>query len=311
MKEQKGNRDGFTLVELLVVIGIIALLIAILMPALSRARKQALAVSSGSNQRQLVYGVLAYANDWKERLASKVGGHNAAHMWIDARLPIIGFDTLTVYRPTTDLTYGCVVDPGHDSPCPPMEPAHVGGLAYVMRDYMKNDWDIIYNPDGWVQRERLIVRDFFGPPLVIGYSYMPHRQPGNGVHTIGGTMYAGNDRAKLVAKTASDKPGLLVWVDFAWRSLYPELNRFMANHTFTSDKPMFGHWIPVGSVLREAELAELPVLDLYDPEAQPMGMNRARIDARVQWKPFQDFDLNAFVGLHGPPAEEHTWAHMW
>ena len=59
----KRIKKGFTLVELLVVIGIIALLIAILMPALSRARKQALQVSCGSNERQVTYGALAYAKN--------------------------------------------------------------------------------------------------------------------------------------------------------------------------------------------------------------------------------------------------------
>ncbi|MBI9016539.1 MAG: type II secretion system protein [Phycisphaerae bacterium] len=59
MKKQK----GFTLIELLVVISIIALLVSILMPALSKAREKAKLVVCSSNQHQLVLGVIAYHSD--------------------------------------------------------------------------------------------------------------------------------------------------------------------------------------------------------------------------------------------------------
>jgi prepilin-type N-terminal cleavage/methylation domain-containing protein/prepilin-type processing-associated H-X9-DG protein len=63
---QTGSRPvGFTLIELLVVIAIIAILAAMLLPTLARSKQQAEKVQCASNEKQLVYAWIMYADDFR------------------------------------------------------------------------------------------------------------------------------------------------------------------------------------------------------------------------------------------------------
>jgi prepilin-type N-terminal cleavage/methylation domain-containing protein len=82
------TRQGFTLVELLVVIGIIALLISILMPSLAKARTQARTTQCLSNVRNIVTAFTMYTNNHKGK--SLHYSQTQHSFWMEALRPFNG-----------------------------------------------------------------------------------------------------------------------------------------------------------------------------------------------------------------------------
>ena len=95
----RGVGRGFTLVELLVVIGIIALLISMLMPALAASRAQSLSVACNSNLRQNYQFMLIYANENKGYMFPQ---HMGAGQPRTQRWPLVVFRP-SVWNPPTML----------------------------------------------------------------------------------------------------------------------------------------------------------------------------------------------------------------
>lgn len=91
-----GFRGAFTLIELLVVISVIAVLAALLLPAVGMVRSSAQATRCASSERQLGLAVVAYAADWDQllpRLKTPRPENAAAHIhWFDAIGPALGLD---------------------------------------------------------------------------------------------------------------------------------------------------------------------------------------------------------------------------
>lgn len=82
MRTRTPRRCGFTLVELLVVIGIIALLISILLPSLARAREAGQRTKCLSNMRNIVTAFVMYTNVSKGQFPRPAGGGATKEDWI-------------------------------------------------------------------------------------------------------------------------------------------------------------------------------------------------------------------------------------
>jgi prepilin-type N-terminal cleavage/methylation domain-containing protein/prepilin-type processing-associated H-X9-DG protein len=106
------RRRGFTLVELLVVIGIIALLISILLPSLQSARRSAISVACLSNQRQIGLGLVQYANDSDLFLPAAFGDNTPNFPGADPKWH--AYEVLAKYANGETVGYSGVYECGAD-----------------------------------------------------------------------------------------------------------------------------------------------------------------------------------------------------
>jgi prepilin-type N-terminal cleavage/methylation domain-containing protein len=197
------KRKAFTLIELLVVVAIIAVLVALLLPALSKAREAAKGAVCSSQQKQIVFSFMMYANDYKGVLPSfaNIYPTRLSPYWMELIAVYIGNKGTTGYvgldymrcpsattlnslgytYGTYGVNYGQVFTYLNYSNYQPRRTSQLSSSTYLLGDaesvaiYTPNIWTLAYDPldDGFLTS---------GNPTPIYYNHFSPR------HTYGGVF---------------------------------------------------------------------------------------------------------------------------
>ncbi len=196
---------AFTLIELLVVIVIIAILAALLLPALASSKEQARRASCRSSMRQMILGLMMYADDNEQELPTGASNKSID----DDHLPVISTATSNaiVQYSGTDKMASCpsfadyFVRRHFSAAFDEVEYGYVVGYNYHGA-HSNTPWPAISGTNEWISPQRLT-----DDPQLVLVSDMNDWSPGYGQtfvpHGKGGPVMQGTDAANLNAEGAS------------------------------------------------------------------------------------------------------------
>jgi len=189
------QRRGFTLIELLVVIAIIAILAAMLLPALGKAREKGRQTACRGNVRQIVLAVLMHADHHKERLIN--GANTSRGYWYRNLEKYLGYTAWSARGPNTSRD-----NSGHEVLVCPSQPytIHYYNLGYGWNyqefGYVNPStttsatWSTLPHSYGWGTKFSQIVEP--SESILIGDSEEvtdPPRNASNGAPAVYASMY--------------------------------------------------------------------------------------------------------------------------
>jgi len=257
-------RRAFTLVELLVVIGIIALLIAMLLPALMKARRQAQLIQCASNLRSWGQAVLIYSIDYKGNIPESVdqwGGRYPSFIRRDLGTgKEFSFPLFGATAPTGGAKLAKPYLPGCDI-SDPSKPI-LGGV-WIAPTADKEEF------------QRFMAFDLVG----LGYTHTPY-------------SYFGQLR-KWSAASVNLPAGLASDETPADARLGKGGNRILMTDTFYRQN--LGAWVYNHGRIGASLHSYFGIVSYTDFAISPniTGIHRLRTDGSVTWKPKYEFNINA------------------
>jgi prepilin-type N-terminal cleavage/methylation domain-containing protein len=156
---QPGKPRAFTLIELLVVIAIIAILAALLLPALAGAKERAKRTGCVSNARQFLLAIHMYANENDQRLPSGASDSHTPNGVLDDSIPVLSGNTRTqmVQYAGNYKVLGC---PSLGAPFNTAEGLYESGYGYVigynyLGGHANTPWPLPADGQAWFSPQKI------------------------------------------------------------------------------------------------------------------------------------------------------------
>jgi len=249
---------GFTLIELLVVIAVIAILAALLLPALAKAKQQAILVNCKSNERQQLLAFTMYAHENKDFLPNDIGANQAWDLrdfsgdyLAQSGAPYkVWYDPGT-YQKFTDLDFrGFWNSTGFETENDPI-------LRVV--GYTQTLYGIGAYGNGFSEYSTNINQKLTGNPIVLGGRSLP-------IITSSRVLTA------CVAITQGDPDTFTAMEHAVWSNLPHDAD----------------HDVPGTKTFTSSHLLNATI---------PSGVNLGMFDGHVEWRRFHDIIARASAGL--------------
>jgi prepilin-type N-terminal cleavage/methylation domain-containing protein len=211
-------RRGFTLIELLVVIAIIAILAALLLPALTGAKEKARRIGCVSNMRQFLMAAHMYANDCEQRLPSGASDSNSPNGVLDDSIPVLSGNIRTqmIHYAGSFKMLGC---PSLGAPFNTAEGWHESDYGFVigynyLGGHANTPWPLLAGGEPWWSPQKMtevstnitattpLLTDMNDWSPGYGGSIVPHSR-GGPVQSSGDFINAGANGASSISLGAT------------------------------------------------------------------------------------------------------------